>query len=76
MIAVDDFVRSCRNTGKAAGLPDLRIAAYPGAVAIHPTELLEKNIREIVFPQIVQLLTQPPAPSFTKNNRKQHTHLY
>lgn len=56
---VSDFLTSARLTGKAAGLPNLRVAVYPGAIAIHPLDEVEKNIREIVFPQIIKLLTEP-----------------
>jgi hypothetical protein len=61
VIAVNDFVVSAKATGRAAGLPDLRIAVYPGAIAIHPLEDVKKNIREVVFPQIIKLLTEPMA---------------
>lgn len=58
MIAVDDFVSSARTTGRAAGLEDIRVAAYPGAVAIHTPEQLSANVKNVLFPQIVRLLTQ------------------
>jgi hypothetical protein len=58
---VSDFVISAKATGKAAGMPDIRVAVYPGAIAVHPTEDVEKNIRESVFPQIIKLLTEPIA---------------
>lgn len=61
VIAVSDFLTSCRATGKAAGLPNLRVAVYPGAIAVHPLEDVQKNIQEIVFPQIIKLLTEPVA---------------
>jgi hypothetical protein len=61
VIAVNDFVVSAKATGRAAGLSDLRIAVYPGAIAIHPLEDVKKNIREVVFPQIIKLLTEPMA---------------
>jgi hypothetical protein len=37
----------------------MRIAVYPGAIAVHPIEDVLRNIREIVFPQIIKLLTEP-----------------
>lgn len=55
-IIVDDFVRSTQATARAAGVPDMRIAVYPGAIAIHPVEQLDRNVREIMFPQILDLL--------------------
>ena len=58
---VSDFLTSARLTGKAAGLANIRVAVYPGAIAVHPTEDVEKSIREVVFPQIIKLLTEPVA---------------
>jgi hypothetical protein len=60
-IAVKDFLVSAKTTGKAAGLPNIRVAVYPGAIAVHPLEDVKKNIRELVFPQIIKLLTEPIA---------------
>ncbi len=40
----------------------MRIAVYPGAIAIHTDEEIKKNIEEKVFPQIIKALTEPPAP--------------
>ncbi len=56
---VTDFLASAKATGKAAGLPNLRLAIYPGAIAVHPVEEMERNIREVLFPQIIKLLTDP-----------------
>ena len=42
-------------------MPDIRVAVYPGAIAVHPLEEVEKNIREVVFPQVIKLLTEPIA---------------
>ncbi len=39
----------------------MRIAVYPGAIAIHTDEEIKKNIEEKVFPQIIKALTEPPA---------------
>ena len=57
-IAISDFVVSTRATGRAAGISNLRIAIYPGAIAVHALEEVKKNIEEIVFPQIVKLITE------------------
>jgi len=62
-------------TGKAAGMPDLRVAVYPGAVAIHPLEEVKKNIQEVVFPQVLKLLTEPTAKaaaSATETEANEH----
>ena len=60
-IVVNDFLVSAKSTGKAAGLPDIRVAVYPGAIAVHPLEDVKKNFREIIFPQVIKLLTEPAA---------------
>jgi hypothetical protein len=65
VIAVNDFVVSAKATGRAAGLPDIRVAVYPGAIAIHPLEDVKKNIKEVVFPQVIKLLTEPVARAAT-----------
>lgn len=53
-------------------MPNIRVASYPGAVAIHPIELVEKNIREVVFPQIIKLLTEP-VPVVPNSVRRKKT---
>lgn len=60
-IVVKDFVLSARATARAAGVPDARIAIYPGSIAIHPQEVLETNMREVIFPQILDLLAERSA---------------
>lgn len=62
-IIVKDFVPSAKATARAAGIPDMRLAVYPGAIAIHPSDLLEKNFREVIFPQILDLLGQGSTAS-------------
>jgi len=51
---------SAKSTGKGSGIPNLRVAGYPGPFAVHPYETLRKNIAEVTFPQVLELLTQPP----------------
>ena len=56
-------------------MPNLRVAVYPGAIAVHPIEQVERNIREVVFPQILKLLTEPipeAAASATTVVSKEH----
>lgn len=68
---------SAKLTGKAAGLPDIRVAAYPGAIAIDSAVQIEKNIRETVFPQIIKLLTELVKPAVTiKKNVKKHLYAF
>jgi hypothetical protein len=60
-IAVSDFVPSVKVTGAGSAIPNLRVAEYPGAIAVHSIETVKKNIQEVVYPQIVKLLTEPAA---------------
>ena len=62
-IVISDFLTSAKAAGRAAGFPELRIATYPGAVAVHPYDEMAANIRDIVFPQIVEHLTKTSGPS-------------
>ena len=41
---------SAKASGAASGIPNLRIAHYPGAIAVHTPEFMETNIKEIVSP--------------------------
>ena len=42
-----------RLTGKAGGVPDLRIAEYPGPLGIHDAAQIEQNIGQALIEQIV-----------------------
>ncbi len=57
MIAAPGFVKQAVNTARAAGLPSLRIAEYPGAFASHTREELLANTRNVLWPQIKAGLT-------------------
>ena len=46
---------------KAEGMAGARIGKYPGAVGVHPAELVEKNVEEVLFGRIVDCLTRPVA---------------
>ena len=41
-------------TGKAAGIDDLRIAEYPGAIGIHAASDIEQNVERVLIDLIVQ----------------------
>jgi hypothetical protein len=43
------------------GVPDLRIAEYPGAVGVHDQELMRTNVREVLFERIIDGLTGTSA---------------
>lgn len=47
-----------RLTGKSGGVPDLRVAEYPGPLGIHGQPEIEKNIGQALIDQIVEGLTR------------------
>lgn len=59
IIAGPGFVDQAKYTALNNGIPVMRVAQYPGAFATHTAEELIKNTREILWPQIVQALTEP-----------------
>ena len=58
-VGAPTFVAQIHSTGVNRGVPVLRTAEYPGPFAAHSEAELIKNTREVVFPQIVQALTEP-----------------
>ena len=58
-VGAPTFTAQIRSTGVNRGVPVLRTAEYPGAFASHSDEELEKNAREVLWPQIVRALTEP-----------------
>lgn len=59
IIAGPGFTDQARYTALNNGVPVMRVAEYPGAFATHTEEELKRNIREVVWPQIVDGLTKP-----------------
>ena len=59
VIAGPGFSDQARYTALNNGIPALRIAEYPGAFASHSADEIRKNIRQTVWPQIVDALTRP-----------------
>ena len=59
VIAGPGFSDQARYTARNNGVPVMRVAEYPGAFAADSEELLLKNTREILWPQIVDALTKP-----------------
>ena len=53
------FMGMQRATGKAIGLPDLRIAEYPGVITIDGEETFDRNVRERVFPELMERIREP-----------------
>src|SRR3990172_7697806 len=59
VITTTGFTQLAQLTGKANGITGLRTAEYPGPVGIHSTDVMEQNIRTVLFDRIVDGLTQP-----------------
>lgn len=56
-VAGPTFVAQVHSTGVNRGVPVLRTAEYPGAFASDSRETLQKNAREVLWPQIKEALT-------------------
>ena len=59
LIAAPGFMDQARYTALNNGVPVMRVALYPGAFATQSAEELVRNTREILWPQIVDALTEP-----------------
>ncbi|HEY9446107.1 MAG TPA: hypothetical protein VIQ62_03450 [Burkholderiales bacterium] len=59
VITTTGFTTIAKAVAKAEGMSGLRIGEYPGAVGVHPDELVVKNVEEILFGRIVDGLTKP-----------------
>ena len=56
MIAAPGFDTQAKTTAYNNGIPVLRVALYPGAFASHTEEELKRNTREVLWPQIMDML--------------------
>lgn len=63
VVTLTGFTRVAQQAAKAMGVPDLRIAEYPGAVGVHPEHLVRKNVTEVLFDRIVDGLTGAHGPA-------------
>ncbi len=59
MIAAPGFDTQAKTTAYNNGVPVMRVAVYPGAFASHTVEELKQNTREVLWPQILEMLTEP-----------------
>jgi hypothetical protein len=59
VVTTTGFTNIAKAVGKAEGITGLRVAEYPGAVGVHPEALVEKNVENVLFDQIVNELTKP-----------------
>jgi hypothetical protein len=69
-IAGPTFVRQVYSTSVNNGVPAPRAATYPGAFAAHSREELLQNTREVLWPQIVEALTEPITEAEIAERRK------
>jgi hypothetical protein len=58
VVTLTGFTRVAHQAAKAMGVPELRIAEYPGAVGVHHHDLVRKNVEEVLFDRIVDGLTK------------------
>ena len=59
IICAPGFTTQARYTALNNGVPVMRVAEYPGAFALDSENVLVKNTREVLWPQIVNALTSP-----------------
>lgn len=58
IICAPGFTTQARYTALNNGVPVMRVAEYPGAFALDSEDVLIKNTREVLWPQIVDALTR------------------
>jgi len=59
VVTTTGFTTIAKSVGKSEGIANLRVAEYPGAVGVHPEELVDANVENVLFDRIVSELTQP-----------------
>ncbi len=62
MVAAPGFVAQAKFAARSAGLPDLRVAVYPGAFAADSRETLVDNAARILWPAVEHALVSPLEP--------------
>ncbi len=68
MIAAPGFDTQAKTNAYNNGVPLLRVAVYPGAFASHTIEELKQNTREVLWPQILDMLTEEITPEEIEEN--------
>lgn len=63
VITNSGFAKLARISGKAAGIEDLSVAEYPGALGIDEHSRIADNIRNVLIDNIVAGLTRTAAPA-------------
>lgn len=69
-VAATIFVNQVHSTAVSHGVPAPRAAIYPGAFSAHTPDELIRNTREVLWPQIVEGLTQPITDAEIAERRK------
>lgn len=69
-IAAPTFVNQVYSAAVTHGVPAPRAATYPGAFSAHSPEELAKNTREVVWPRIIEALTNPITETEIAERRK------
>ena len=60
VVTLTGFTEVASQAAKAMGMPELRIAEYPGAVGVHQPEEVRQNVERVLFDRIIAGLTQAP----------------
>jgi hypothetical protein len=63
VVANSGFAALARVTARAAGVEDLAVARYPGALGIDDFDRIARNIRETLLPDIIDGLTKAAQPA-------------
>lgn len=58
-----------KQIAKNSGVPDLRVVEYPAPIALEEADVMEKNIREVVVPGIIEALTKPVKSTVKKKKK-------
>jgi hypothetical protein len=67
VVTTTGFTTIAKAAARAEGMTSLRVAEYPGAVGVHPEELVVKNVETVLFQRIVDNLTRPIAAGSEEN---------
>ena len=62
-IAATGFLPLARVVGQQEGIPDIRVAEYPGTFSIESTPQMSERLEQGTFRQILDALTGPVAPA-------------
>ena len=67
VVTTTGFTTIAKAAAKAEGMTDIRIAEYPGAVGVHPEDVVVKNVTDVLFKRIVEGLTRPVSGEALKS---------